>query len=432
MTGGLAHRGVQAARDLRIGARRGPGNAAVRWSLHVVGALFAAVPIAFAAGPVEFSAGEIARIASLGPWPPPPRRDPSNRVSGHPDAIELGRRLFFDSRLSPVGYIACVTCHQPDRGWTDHKPRAHGLGDLDRNTQPLNNVGLQRWFGWGGASDSVWMASLRPILDPREMDSNAAHVRHVYVRMPEYACLYRLAYGADPVTGGETDEAVLVRTAKALASFTETLTTGRTAFDAARDAIARGGSIAATGYPAAAQRGLQFFVGEGRCIACHSGPDFSDGRFHDTGVPEFPGQRTPDAGRQDGIRNLRSSRFTLHGPYNDDPSGRDAAAARDIEPEEAARGRFRTPSLRNVAVTGPYLHNGGLDSLRDAVRHPAPDDGAVPRGAAAPAALGTEPQGTAADDVVAFLQTLTDARGEDRGLPAPRPTPCDDDAAAVR
>jgi cytochrome c peroxidase len=405
----------------------------VPFSLSVVLALIAAAPSAFASEPGEFSAVEIARIASLGPWPPLPRHDPSNRASGHPDAIELGRRLFFDSRLSPVGYIACVTCHQPDRGWTDHKPRAHGLGDLDRNTQPLNNVGLQRWLGWGGASDSVWMASLRPIVDPREMDSNPAHVRHVYVRMPEYACLYRLAYGIDPVTGGETDEAVLVRSAKALAAFTETLFTGRTPFDVARDALARRGAIAGTGYPAAARRGLRFFVGKGGCISCHSGPNFSDGMFHDAGVSPFPGQGAPDLGRQDGMGDLRSSRYTLRGRYNDDPSGRDAAAAREIGPDDvAAPGRFRTPSLRNVAVTGPYMHNGSVELLRDAARHRARSDGATPNGATTLPANAFGARGADLDDVVAFLETLTDVRGEDRGLPAPRLTRCDGGGAPVR
>jgi cytochrome c peroxidase len=77
----------------------------------------------------DFSSIEIQQILTLGPWPVPVRADPSNRVSGQPLAIELGRRLFRDPRMSPVGYIACVTCHQPDRAFTDLKARAHGLAD---------------------------------------------------------------------------------------------------------------------------------------------------------------------------------------------------------------------------------------------------------------------------------------------------------------
>ena len=75
---------------------------------------------------------DVQRVLSFGPWPPAPTVDPGNRVSGNPAAIELGRQLFFDARLSRVGYIACVTCHQPDRAWGDGKARAHGLACEER------------------------------------------------------------------------------------------------------------------------------------------------------------------------------------------------------------------------------------------------------------------------------------------------------------
>ncbi len=110
------------------------------------------------------------------------RPDPGNRVSGKASAIELGRRLFRDPRMSPVGYIACVTCHQPDRAFTDGKARAHGIADLPRNTPALVNLRQQRWYGWGGNSDSLWLASIRPMLDPREFDGNPALVARLFAR----------------------------------------------------------------------------------------------------------------------------------------------------------------------------------------------------------------------------------------------------------
>lgn len=391
-----------------------------------------ASPAASAAPRVEFDADEVAKIVALGPWPPPAAGDASNRASGNADAIELGRRLFTDARLSPVGYIGCVTCHQPDRGWTDRKQRAHGLGDVDRNTQPLNNLVQQRWFGWGGASDSLWMASIRPILDPREMDSNPAHVRRVYRRVPEYACLYRSAFGIDPLRGGESDEAVLVRTAKALAAFVETLTTGRTPFDDFRDAMARAQPRSATGYPPAAQRGLKIFVGRGNCVACHRGPSFSDGGFHDTGVPWFVAQRTADPGRHEGLATLRSSRFNLAGDYSDDASRRNAEMTRRLAADESARGAFRTPSLRNVADTAPYMHNGSLETLRDVLAHYARVEPQRLRGDARRHLQRLELSAAQIDDLIAFLRSLSDDRGEDRALPAPRRTPCDDAVAPAR
>jgi cytochrome c peroxidase len=384
---------------------------------------------ASAAVPIEFSAEEIARIAELGPWPVPAARDPSNRASGQPDAVELGRRLFFDPRLSPLGYIACVTCHQPDRAWTDLKPRAHGLGDVDRNTQALNNLRLQRWFGWGGSSDSLWMASLRPILDAREMDSNPAHARRVYTRVPEYACLYQRTYGVDPVSGPESDEAVLVHSAKALAAFVETLGTDRTPFDDLRDALLRGEPRAANGVSAAALRGLRLFVGKAGCVACHRGPNFSDGEFHDTAVPPFVAQRRPDAGRQEGITSLRSSRYTLRGRYSD--ATQHPAAPRP-GPATGARGSFRTPSLRNVADTAPYMHNGGLDSLQEVLQHYARLEPERLRGSARQRLRKLDLSPAQTEDLIAFLHTLSDARGPTRGLPQGRVTPCDTPETTAR
>ena len=169
---------------LRPHARPGRATFAQWWRGVALGLMLPAQSLA-ATPATPFSSQELQQIATLGPWPPAPQRDPSNRVSGQPLAIELGRRLFRDPRMSPLGYIACVTCHQPDRAFTDHKARAHGLADLPRNTPALANLGQHHWFGWGGASDSLWMASIRPILDAREFDGSPASVGKLFDRDPE-------------------------------------------------------------------------------------------------------------------------------------------------------------------------------------------------------------------------------------------------------
>jgi len=97
---------------------------------------------------VEFTPEEVRRILAHGPWPPAFARDPSNRASGNAAAIDLGRRLFADAPLSANGYVACVSCHQTDRAWTDGVPRARGIGPLDRNAPSVANAWLNRWFGW--------------------------------------------------------------------------------------------------------------------------------------------------------------------------------------------------------------------------------------------------------------------------------------------
>ena len=141
--------------------------------------------------------------------------------------------------------------------------------------------------------------------------------------------------------------------------------TGRTPFDDFRDALARGDRVAAARYPAAAQRGLAIFVGKGRCNVCHIGPNFTNGEFHDVGITFFAG---PRAGGRRPLRRhkaLQASRYNLLGPFNDDPTASTATGTRFVALEHRNFGEFRVPSLRNVARTAPYMHNGSLATLRE-------------------------------------------------------------------
>lgn len=364
----------------------------------------AAAPPADADDPTAFTAEERARILSLGPWPPPFAPDPSNRASGRPEAVALGARLFFDARLSPDGRIACVSCHQPDRGWSDGRPRARGRTDLPRNTMAVVNLQRQRWYGWGGGADSLWMASLRPLLDAREFAADAAVVARLYDRDADLACRYALSFGqaadaADP-------QRVLVNTAKALAAFQETLTTGRTAFDAFRDALARGDAAAAARYPAAARRGLRLFVGRGNCVACHNGPTLSNGEFADVGVPYFVAPGVVDPGRHADLQQLRASRYNRLGPYDDD-AGAGATATRHARLEPRHWGEFKVPGLRNVALTAPYFHNGSAASLRDVLRHYSELDESRIHASAQPLLRALRLSAAETDDLLAFLESLT-------------------------
>lgn len=199
------------------------------------------------------------RILRHGPWPAVSGRDPSNRVSGDPAAVEFGYRMFREPRMSTNGYVACISCHQTDRAFTDAIARAQGLAPVGRNTPTLANLRLMRWYGWGGSSDSLWMASLKPMLDAREFGSDAARVAHVVRGGDGLACRYRSSFGALPTA--HADERVMVNVAKAIAAFVETLTTGRTRFDEFRDAVARRDAAAVASYPSAARRGAELFVG---------------------------------------------------------------------------------------------------------------------------------------------------------------------------
>ncbi len=374
------------------------------------------------AQPVDFTPQEVRRILQHGPWPPPPARDPSNRASGDPRAVALGHRLFFEPRLSSNGAIACATCHVPERAWTDGRPRAVGLDRLDRNTPTVLDAGLHRWFSWDGRSDSLWSQSVKPILDPREMGASARLVAAVVGADPTVGCLYERVYGSRP-GGGADEEQVLVNVGKALAAFLETVRSGPTTFDEFRDALARGDRSAAAKYPLAAQRGVKIFVGQGNCSVCHFGPQFTNGEFHDVGVPFLLAPGRVDAGRHEGIKRLRADRFNLLGPYSDDPSRASATKTRHVEPHHANYGQFKTPSLRNVALTAPYMHDGRYATLRDVVRHYSTLDMERLHTHGEQLLRPLRLSAAEIDDLAAFLESLTDPRAT-AGLPMGSLGPC--------
>ena len=332
---------------------------------------------------------ELASIGSLGPWPPPAVRDASNRVSGRAEAAALGEVLFHSTRLSTVGGLRCASCHEPWRHYTDGRARSLGAEAGARNTPSLLNVQLQHWFGWDGANDSLWSQSIRPMLDVREMRSDAAHVAQALRDDETLKRLYALAFGHAPPADNET---ALVDAGKALAAYQETLASDRTPFDAFRDALVRGDGAAAQRYPVAAQRGLRLFIGRGQCIACHAGANFSDGEFHRSPIVSKLPDGTDDIGRALGLKKLLANPYARNGRFNDEIN---AAPTPASQPAEA--GAFRTPSLREVSATAPYMHDGSIANLCDALqRHAAIEGRPMPALALAERR-----------DVVAFLRTLS-------------------------
>jgi cytochrome c peroxidase len=371
--------------------------------IGIAGALAVASVTHAAEAPLDWTAAERARIAAHGPWPPSPRPDRSNRVSGQSAAIAFGQRLFFDGRLSAGATVTCAGCHQPGRAWTDGRATAQALAPGVRNTQTLVNLPLQRWFGWGGSSDSLWMASLRAIVDPREMGSSVAPLARRVRQHADLSCAYTQVFERAPPAD---DDLLAVDIAKALAAFQETLITVRTPFDDFRDALVRGDRAAMTRYPAAAQRGLRLFIGRGNCTMCHGGPNFSHGAFHDTGVPFFTRRGEVDPGRHLGLREVQASALNLLGRFNDDASRDNAIGTRHARLEHRHWGAWRTPSLRNVSATAPYMHDGSVESLRDVLLHYSdlPEERLHADGERILRPLRLSP--AEMDDLLAFLQSL--------------------------
>ncbi len=316
-------------------------------------------------GSVILTPAEVDLVLLHGPWPVATPDDASNRVSGDPAAIALGRDLFFSTDLSRSGEMSCASCHDPEMAFSDGQPVASDALTLPRNTLALANLGFHRWFGWDGSTDNLWAQSLLPILHPEELDLTPEDVKRIAT-----TARFQPAYGAvfeDAASQPALE--VSVNIAKALAAYQETLVTGQTPFDRFRDALQAGDEATAAGYPEAAQRGLSLFVGRGKCNFCHSGPLFTNGEFHDAGVGYFLSSGGVDEGRHRGLQQLKSSPFTLDGDYSDDPGRSGAWAVRQVEPKHADFGTFRVPGLRNVANTAPYMHDGSLARLTDVLEH---------------------------------------------------------------
>lgn len=382
--------------------------------------LLAGLMVAWAAGApaqdlLDWSPEEIRTIGQHGPWPPPPARDASNRISGTTAGTALGERLFNEPRLSGDGRMSCASCHQAGREWSDGLARAQGTVELDRRTPSLWNIGYLHWFGWDGAGDSLWAQTIRPLLDPREMNGGPTRPAELLRGDPELACGYERAFGNRP---GTDDERLLVDTAKALAAFQATLVSPRTPFDDFRDALVAGNREAASRYPLAAQRGLKLFIGEANCNLCHLGPRFTSGEFGDVGIPFFVRPGEVDPGRLGGLQRLAASPFNLLGRYNDDASGDSARRTRHVQRLHSNFGEFRVPGLRQVGRAGPFMHNGSLATLEDVIRHysEVSPDRLHSDGTPLVRPLGlTEQQST---DLVAFLRSL-DALPPSRPAPAP-------------
>lgn len=320
-----------------------------------------------AAAQLILDEAEIAAIVLHGPWPPQPARDASNRVSGTPAAITLGRALFFERRLSKTGTVSCATCHKPELGWADGRPLGMGIAAVDRNTPTVLDVGLNRWFGWDGRSDSLWAHSLLPVLDPREMGADADHVAQVFAGDARLGDQYARVFG-EPAHR-QPPQTVLVNTAKTLAAFQETLVSPRTSFDAFRDALAQADTLAAGRFPLSAQRGAKTFLGKGKCNLCHVGPAFTNGEFADAGLPYFISPGRVDTGRHGGIAALRASPFNRLGAYSDSSDPQTGWATRHVTALHSNFGEFRVPTLRHLTRTAPYMHNGSKATLVDVVRH---------------------------------------------------------------
>lgn len=334
--------------------------------------------------PGVWSDEERAVLASLR-LDPTVRPDPTNRWADEPAAAALGQALFFDAGLSGTNTVSCATCHQPALAFTDGRALAQGVGTAKRHTPSI--VGSQNgpWFFWDGRADSLWSQALGPLENPAEMASDRTWVAKTVLAgyRDEYAAIFgpppdlsHLPDHAGPVDDaaaaaawtalGDADRAavdrVFANVGKAIAAYERRLVPTPSAFDRYVAAVQAGDATGGGHLDDAQIRGLSFFLRDGNCTSCHLGPWLTDRSFHNLGLPEPTGW---DPGRTAGAALVADSPFNCAGPYSDtadcpelaylDPTFQDFVNA------------FKTPTLRNVARTAPYMHHGGLATLEDVI-----------------------------------------------------------------
>jgi cytochrome c peroxidase len=346
-----------------------------------------------------------------------PRPDPTNAVADDPAAARLGQRLFFDTRLSANGEISCATCHDPAKGLTDGKPVAEGLGVVDRSAPTLWNVAYQRWLFWDGRADSLWAQALQPTEAELEMGGSREQVARLLATDPTLRAEYEQVFGNVP--DGQPVDDVFASYGKALAAYQRRLISRRSPFDVFVEGLREEDPEKRAALSPSALRGLRTFVGKGRCRMCHAGPNFSDGEFHATGVAPRNGGDLYDPGRYDGIAKVLADPFNALGPHSDEREGAAAEQLETLRRGPEVWGEFRTPTLRNVALTAPYMHQGQFATLAEVVRFYSTLEGAAPPGhhqeqVLQPLELSRDEQA----DLVAFLESLTDT-GIDPELLAP-------------
>lgn len=302
--------------------------------------------------------------------------------SGNPptaETVALGRRLYYDRKVSADATLSCASCHNPAFGFTDGRRTSLGVGGLSgkRSAPTVLNAAYYPVQFWDGRAPSLEEQAGGPIANPVEMN----HPHDVFVsklnKDPEYVAQFERAFGSGRIT--------LDRIEKALASFERTLVSGNSPFDRYQ----YGGDK--TAMSAAAIRGLALFRDEKRtnCAACHTIEEkyalFTDGKFHNLGVGLDPEGELTDLGR-----------------YNETKV-------------QADRGAFRTPTLRNIAKTAPYMHDGSQKTLKDVIDFYVGGGSSNPQLDSKIKKL--ELSGKERADLVAFLEALTGDVPPDSGPP---------------
>jgi cytochrome c peroxidase len=391
--------------------------------------------------PTRWSDDELATLKNLwiGSLPPLPA-DPSNQYADNADAAAFGQKLFFDTRFSSNGQVACATCHLPEQLFQDGTTLANGVGTTNRRTMTVIGTAYSPWLFWDGRKDSQWAQALGPMESPVEHGGNRTLYAHLITEFyaDEYAALFGplpdlsgLPRNAGPVADREAaanwetlspeeQEAVTriyVNIGKAIAAYERLLDPGASRFDQYVEALLNNDPAAQDILTSDEIAGLKLFIGEASCTNCHNGPLFTNNDFHNTGIPDADGL-PEDIGRSLGAQQVLADEFNCLSVYSDAQPDECSELNFLVLDEHKQERQYKPPSLRNVAGRGPFMHAGQFTTLEEVLNHynAAPE---APAGHSELEPLNLTEKQIA--QIIAFLKTLDGPIDTDsRWLTAPQ------------
>lgn len=379
----------------------------------------------------SWSEAEIAILRGLwsGSLPALPP-DPSNVYADNPQAARFGQQLFFDTRFSSNGEVACATCHKPELMFTDGLPLAQGVGTTTRKTMTIIGTAYSSWLFWDGRKDSQWAQALGPMESAVEHGGTRAQYAHlidqfyrdeyesIFGPLPDFSDPERFPASAGPVddpaaraawdamTQADRDAVtqVYVNMGKAIAAYERLIQPAPSRFDQYVEALLNNDKQAMQAALTADEvAGLRLFIGRAECIKCHNGPLFTNNDFHNTGIPTAQGLPLDD-GRASGVIKVLNDEFNCLSKWSD-ASENDCAELRFVTSEgEQLEAAFKPPTLRNVAETAPYMHAGQFATLEEVLAH-YNHPPAAPLGHSELNPLGLTQRET--EQIIAFLKALS-------------------------
>lgn len=264
-----------------------------------------------------------------------------------PEKIELGKKLFFDRRLSGDGTMSCATCHNPEEAFTDGLDISLSYPTTRnwRNSPTLINVAFSKYLFWDGRSSSLEDQALFPMMSAFEMNQNLDFLEEELRSVPEYVDAFKKVFG-----GEITREKI----AMAIAAFERTLVSK----NAPIDRFLNGDKNALS---SEAQKGYEIFMGKGKCSECHYGANLSDDKFYALNVPENPSLLNDP-------RVTTTVRFVAKVYHYDDYKNlREDPGRYLITKDKKDWKAFKTPTLREVSRTAPYMHNGVFSTIDEVI-----------------------------------------------------------------